>query len=368
MKILITSLYQETNSIRRAELFECLRRNVENDYLDEIHLFLEGQINLQELALTNALFGSSKLRLIPWNDRLKFCDLFAYSNHHLTSSLVVIANADIYFDQTLIYLDDYDLVGGLLCLSRWNVQADGSSIHFAHPGSQDAWIFQTPLPEFFCDFSLGVPACDNRLAWEAEQAGLRISNPSSSIRAHHLHLSQIRHYTESQRLNGQTKSIPPALLDIHHSPRAGTEFAETLADVAFFETMGYTIGQIEIGVSSHNNETRPFTIIPRELAGLYFTQVVAYAVSPVEIVFLNSGKLFILVAYDWDGYYSATAWLRQNASREGLPMVETKTGIGFEIWSLVAEAGRGLMIPTQVMLVASYLVRSHRRMHTPYSL
>jgi hypothetical protein len=63
------------------------------------------------------------------------------------------------------------------------------------------------------------------------------------------------------------------------------------ATVAFRESMGYTLAQLEIGVSSHNNEPRPFTAIPEPLAGLPFTQVVASVVSPIEVEFLTIGKV-----------------------------------------------------------------------------
>jgi hypothetical protein len=70
--------------------------------------------------------------------------------------VLVIANADMYFDHTLRRLEGYDLSGKLLCLSRWDVQSDGTLCFFDHPCSQDAWIFRAPISEFFCDFHLGV--------------------------------------------------------------------------------------------------------------------------------------------------------------------------------------------------------------------
>ena len=121
--------------------------------------------------------------------------------------------------------------------------------------------------------------------------------------------------------------------------------------------MGYTIARLNIGVSSHNNDPRPYTAIPEALAGLPFTQVVASVVSPVEVEFLTPGKLYVLVGNDWDGASSATAWLGQTGFKEGLPVLTTKRGTGFEVWSLVGEAGERFVLPTQVMLVAEHLVK-----------
>ncbi|HSF28862.1 MAG TPA: glycosyltransferase family A protein, partial [Candidatus Tectomicrobia bacterium] len=129
------------------------------------------------------------------------------------------------------------------------------------------------------------------------------------------------------------------------------------AAVAFHETMGYTIARLALGVSSHNNDPRPFSVIPESLAGLPFTQVVASVVSPVEVEFLTAGKLYVLVGNDWDGSASATAWLEQTSFREALPVLTTRRGTGFEVWSLVGVAGERFVLPTQVMLVAEHLVK-----------
>jgi FkbM family methyltransferase len=356
--ILITSTYLETNPSRQDEYLRCLQRNLENEYLDEIHLFLEDQSCTEEWITKSPLFASSKLHLIPWKGRSRYSDLIDYANLHLPNGAkAIISNADIYFDQTLMLLEDYDLTAKLLCLSRWNVEADGSSTFFEHPGSQDAWIFQTPLRKLFCDFPMGVPGCDNRLAWEAEQAGLTISNPSRSIHIHHLHLSQVHHYTERQRITGPTRAVPAIFLEADRRGLPSPDPNVPLAEVAFSESMGYTVSRLERGTSSHNNESRPFTNIPVEITGFLFTQVVAYAVSPIEIQFITSGKLFILVGNDWDGYVQATEWMGQNGVRENLKLLETQYSIGFEVWSLTAEAGQRFIIPTQVMLVSTHLTK-----------
>lgn len=582
--ILLTGYYHDAAPGRRAELLDCLRRNVENELFQEVHVFLEDPI-ADEASISHPALSAAKTRLIKRGRRLTYRYLFDYANRELAGQDVVIANADIFFDGTLARLKGYDLSGKLLCLSRWDVQPDGSSSFFDHPCSQDAWIFRTPIREFACDFHLGVPGCDNRLAWEAGRAGLALSNPSRSLRAHHIHLSRVRRYSERQRLAGPTREIPAELLgrpwlwfivpcmgrldDLRVSaeslleqpwssyvlvdyscpdsagrwlrdrdPNAivvsvdgrdrfrgaearnrgaaaadddailcfldadvgaetglsefllenfeegaflvpdrqgpgldtalvcskaafnrvggfdeafldwGEECADlksalrrsglvercfpaslltrhpypnrnggglrsvpspeinraihsayrrakvavleetggngvsrsalreiysaiarrrlkdgglipeaTCAAVAFRETMGYTIARLEAGASSHNNDLRPFRTIAAQLAGLQFTQVVASSVSPIEIEFLTSGKLYVLVGNDWDGRRTATDWLSKSGFNEGMPLVETRRGTGFEVWSLVGEASECYVLPTQVMLVAERLVR-----------
>ena len=201
--ILLLGFYQDRSPARRGELADCLRRNLLNENIAEVHVFLED--NLDPAAYP--VLAHAKVRLVPHGRRLTFGDLFAYANRALPGQRVIIANSDIYFDHTLARLDGYQLGGKLLCLSRWDVQADGTTRFFEQPWSQDAWIFQTPLPHFSSDWHLGIPGCENRLAHEATAAGLALENPSRTLRANHLHLSQVRHYIERQRLPGHGRGV-----------------------------------------------------------------------------------------------------------------------------------------------------------------
>lgn len=354
--ILLTGFYEDADTRRRNEVLECLRRNLENDWLDEIHLFVEDSLEIDKLVAAYPSLAAAKIRLIAQGRRVMYRELFAHANASLPGQCVIIANADIFFDHTLATLNGYDLSDKLLCLSRWDVQPDGSARFFDYPASQDAWIFQATIRNFPCDFHLGVLGCDNRLAWEAEHAGLILSNPSRSLRVYHLHLSGVRRYSECERLSGPTRAVPACFLN---TPRCAPSLS--CASVAFCETMGYTLARFEIGVSSHNNDPRPFTAIPEPLAGLEFTQVVASSVSPVEVEFLTAGKLYVLVGNDWEGYYPATSWLSEQGFRENLPLVQTRRGTAFEAWSIIGEVGERFVLPTQMMLVADHLVEKDRQ-------
>ncbi len=354
--ILLTGLYCDPDPHRSDELKECLRRNVEGEMFDQIHLFVEDE-QAHETLSAQAILLNRKVELIPHLKRCTFRDLFDYANNRLAGHTVVVANADIFFDDTLTRLKNYDLSEKLLCLSRWDVHADGSATLFEHPSSQDAWIFKAPIRSFECDFHLGVLGCDNRLAWEAEQAGLKLANPSRTIRANHLHLSQVHRYTEECRLIGPARSIAASALETPYPGALGPPPNVPCAGVAFSETMGYTVRSLEIGVSSHNNDHRPFTEIPKQLLGRMFTQVVSAVVSPIEIQFLTPGKLFVLVGTDWGGHESSTSWLNRNGFRENLPSLVTESQTGFEVWSLIGNSGDRFVLPTQVALVSDHLAR-----------
>jgi hypothetical protein len=315
-------------------------------------VLLEDLVDTNALATQDTPFRARKLHKVAYGRRLTYRAVFDYANGFPAGTQVAVANADIYFDVTVRRAAAEDLTDRMMCLSRWDVQDDGSLSFFDHPASQDAWIFQTPLRAFACDFPLGVPGCDNRLAWEASNAGLTLTNPSRTVRACHLHRSGVRRYTERQRLAGPTLALPASRLG-----RRGPAPAAEHAAAAFSEDMGYTVARLVPGVSSHNNLARPIATVPAPLAGLKFTQVVAYRASPVELEFLSQGKVYVLVGDDWYGYHAATEWLETQGYREPLPTLLTTCGTGFEIWSLIADAGERFLLPTQVMLAARELTR-----------
>lgn len=209
--ILLVGHYQEPDPARRAELSECLRENARNAHLRELHVLIETEEDPAVLAATHEELRHPKVRLFPHGRRLTFRALFDHARRAAGGHTVIIANADVWCDDTLGLLEDLELAGRLLCLSRWEPGPDGPAL-FEHPFSQDAWVFHAPLPEFPSDFPLGVPACDNRLAYEAHAAGLSVENPSRSIRVHHLHGSNVRRYSERQRLQGPVRPVPATFL------------------------------------------------------------------------------------------------------------------------------------------------------------
>ncbi len=342
--VLLTGFYTDEDPARKQELLECLRRNGENTLIHEVHVFLEDPA--AERAVATACVESSKLkiRMVQHGRRLSFQDLFEYANRNLAGRRILLANSDIFFDSSLDLLRSRDLCGQLLCLSRWDIQPDGCSMFFENPSSQDAWIFDAPIRRFRSDFHLGLPGCDNRLAWEAKQVGLSLANPGRSVRANHLHLIRIHRYSATDRLAGPGLEL--------------AAFRLSTAHIRFRESMGYTLERLRPGVSSHNNDRRPFLKIPAELLERVFTQVVSCCVSPVEVCFLTSGSIYVLVGTDWEGSKCASAWLRDVAFRQPIPPVQTRRRTSFDVWSLSGMPGEAFTIPTQVMLVADDIVRA----------
>lgn len=217
---LITSLYNETNVDRIREYVRCLETNLKHELIDEIHIIYDSSAGTEKNIVLDYLKTKS-VTLHYKEGRPDFGYCFKLANSFPVGSKVIISNADIYFNETLLLLKNYNLKNMFLALSRWNVKSDGSieifkiydkhgnflerSSHF----SQDVWIFETPIRKFVRDdFQLGVYTCDSAIAYQAWQAGLKLLNPCYSIQCCHLHLSNIRHYEIKQLPNTQFKIVP----------------------------------------------------------------------------------------------------------------------------------------------------------------
>jgi hypothetical protein len=133
------------------------------------------------------VFGADNV--ISFNSRLSFADFFSQVNLLAEESdISIISNSDIYFES----LDHFEMIkeNEVYALSRW----DGN-ILYDHDDSQDAWVFRgqiKPIEDSY--FSLGIPGCDNAIAERIARAGYTVLNPSKSIKAIHLHSSNIRNY------------------------------------------------------------------------------------------------------------------------------------------------------------------------------
>lgn len=183
----LQNFYFDSNPERQKEIEECFARN---SSLSELDSFLP----------------------IYSPHRLTFQDFFVRINAMSENDDInIIANSDVYFDST-IQLAEKIKNNECYALSRWDVQSDGSIKHFARSDSQDVWIFRGPIKNISADFFLGYRGCDNRLAFEISKAGYKISNPSLSIRAYHLHLTCVRNYTMTKEF-----LIPGPYLNVKYS-------------------------------------------------------------------------------------------------------------------------------------------------------
>jgi hypothetical protein len=175
--------------------------------------------------------------------RWTFADLFAVAAERFPGDICVIANSDISFDEGIEVLRTLVRPGVLVALTRWDDDTAPSMEGRVDPvtwrfysQSQDAWAFVAGgLPRFPADFRLGMPCCENRLAYEAAAAGVIVVDPALSIRARHHHETAVRTWTRRDSYGGafffprlSTADCLPAEGIVLDRRRGKREFVATL--------------------------------------------------------------------------------------------------------------------------------------------
>ena len=181
---LFTSIYTDKSLVRQKELIYCLNKNIDNPHINKIYLFVDGFVELPK---------NDKLITIEFQ-RPTYRDFFNLIDRTVTSreDISIVANTDIYFNHTLSNLTLYERQ--CIALSRWDDKIGGLKLHNER-FSQDVWIFRGKMRNVnFCDFYLGIPGCDNRIAYELHSAGYALYNPASRIQAIHYHRSDLHNY------------------------------------------------------------------------------------------------------------------------------------------------------------------------------
>lgn len=202
---LYTSYYKDKILERENELKTCLQKNIECKSIDKILCFIDCEPPLID----------NKIEFIHSSTRPTYKDFFTHSidtsKIYISSDSIVtvVANSDIYFDETIGYVSnitDRDVYA----LTRWDVDEKCQNGKFYNRSdSQDAWIWrgELNLTNVECDFCLGIAGCDNRIAYELSKNYI-IKNPSKSIKIYHLHNSGIRNYNRNEPISPPYKYVP----------------------------------------------------------------------------------------------------------------------------------------------------------------
>jgi len=106
----------------------------------------------------------------------------------------IIANSDIFFNESLSLLNTINLNRKVVTLTRWDLQVNGDIVFYNKYLSQDVWIFENEIPENIGNYFIGQHGCDNRLLKELNDNNFKIINPSLNVKTIHVHMSNLRPY------------------------------------------------------------------------------------------------------------------------------------------------------------------------------
>jgi len=210
--ILITQYYiiknddEKYNKIRQNEINFCLQKNFDNKYIDEIHMLMEEDYNIDFIKNKNNI----KIIKQIIGKRLNFKDVFKYYNNNIQNDICILINSDIYLDQSIEIVKNINFTNEKLFISlnRYENNTDnvpallnGLEINnadykgcqsFLKPyqesiWSQDAWIWKNKIDEIDdnFNFNLGVIGCDNYINYLMQKLGYKILNCSKIISTNH---------------------------------------------------------------------------------------------------------------------------------------------------------------------------------------
>ena len=191
--VLFTSYYEHADMSRQKEIEECLTRNIQCESIKTI-------VNMGPSFYDNPKVINIKIERPTYKEVIDEMLKPEYNFDYY-----IVANTDIYFTSEIESIFSVNFTNRrVLCLSRWDVQADGTAKLYPQPESQDTWIFKGKPPGNFnnINFHFGKPGCDNRFAFEILHSGLTPFNPCKSVKTYHLHLSNVRSYTQKDFLKG----------------------------------------------------------------------------------------------------------------------------------------------------------------------
>jgi|TARA_R110000744_G_scaffold189161_1_gene308342 hypothetical protein len=200
--IILSEYFGFKDPKRKKEVIESIAENSTLEEVDRILLFAE-RVSVQDSTLLKEI---QKVEIIESASRCRYSDLFLYANENLIGEICIVCNNDISFTDSLSHLSRIDVEDMFICLTRWDVQPDGSLRHKepkqSRKHSQDSWIFRSPLPQKMIDkggIFFGRPGCDNMIAYLGVISGLKVLNPSELIISKHRHLSNSRNYEQNKR-------------------------------------------------------------------------------------------------------------------------------------------------------------------------
>ena len=191
---LFTSYYQCGDLSRQSELDASFVNNVKNPDVDVLYALVDDGSDLP--------VSSSKIRKINLTQRPTYQDWISLTYTEKLSGISVLANTDIYFDSSIKKLKDaLSIPNSFLALSRWEIKGNSSHPHPNPQWSQDVWGLSCDADinrhlYKLLDFPMGIPRCDNKVAYLFAMYGWRVLNPLHHVRSYHLHESEVRGYSK----------------------------------------------------------------------------------------------------------------------------------------------------------------------------
>jgi hypothetical protein len=174
----------DLNKERINDFLYCLEKNCGNRFIDLIYVFFDkdkGQIDVK----------NNKIRVHDFKTRPTITEFAQVANTRHANEIVMFANADIYFDDSLEKLTCANLNNVLVHLTRRELPGNPEEENFFRMKdvAADTWIFKAPLRARI-DVPIGTLWCDHIIPQIAQAAGYKVIDPVLSVTSWHKHANR----------------------------------------------------------------------------------------------------------------------------------------------------------------------------------
>jgi len=160
-------------------------QNIKNQLIKKIYVFYENFSGTRPSFLE-----SDKIVIIPISEIAHHKTFYEFANQNLAGQLVIMANADIYFDESLEKLKYVDFSVHNVALTRYNYYKGSRWVpdQYCH----DTWVFKAPIRFKDTDYRFNCFGTEHLLVHDWLQNGYKVINPCLSIFTHHVHKNDCR--------------------------------------------------------------------------------------------------------------------------------------------------------------------------------
>ncbi len=211
--ILFTPYYKAKHSERQEELIYCLKKNTQCDEIEKIVLIIDDD-HIPEVE-------SNKIEIVKIAARPTYIDWVKLTEQKCQNQISILANTDIYFDESVTRIREIFAADpqAFVALSRYEKEASNQTLHKNPHWSQDVWAVSgefnlTESLKNSLRISLGVPRCDNKIAYLFAIHGAPVYNPCHHIKTVHVQESQLRYYDKygDTTILGGTAWVYPSVI------------------------------------------------------------------------------------------------------------------------------------------------------------
>ena len=201
--------YQCGDPARQKEIDLCLKENGENPYIDKLVVVIDDGCDVP--------FTTSNMTVVHVDKRMTYTFWVELTSQYCSHGISVLCNSDIYFNDSVKRLKEVlAQPKSFLALSRWELLNGEISQHPNPHWSQDTWAMNVGdnlSPSFMHQlaFPMGVPRCDNKVAYLFAVQGWSVHNPIDFVKSIHVHETQMRTYNKKidERILGGVAYVHP---------------------------------------------------------------------------------------------------------------------------------------------------------------